>query len=53
VSHPPPGGDAPSVTGFVSSVDDNFALYVAQAGVQESRLEGIEDLHKMVEVRYV
>ncbi|KIJ37387.1 hypothetical protein M422DRAFT_231745 [Sphaerobolus stellatus SS14] len=49
VSHPSPGSDRPSVAGLVSSVDENFAMYEASTGIQESRLEFIEDIDGMIE----
>ncbi|KAF8592778.1 Piwi-domain-containing protein [Ramaria rubella] len=49
VSHASPGSDHPSITGLVSSVDENFCQYVASTKVQEQRVEIIAELDAMVE----
>lgn len=49
VSHAGPGSSHPSVVGFVSSVDDKFARYVAASGLQAPRTEMIEDLGTFIE----
>jgi hypothetical protein len=50
VSHAAPDSDRPSITGLVSSVDENFCQYVASCNVQTPREEIIADLQSMVEV---
>lgn len=51
MSHAGPGSTHPSVVGFVSSVDDKLARYVAASGLQASRTELIEDMAGYIEVR--
>ncbi|KAG8903969.1 hypothetical protein FRB99_002448 [Tulasnella sp. 403] len=48
VSHPAPGGGGPSTSALVSSLERQCSLYYAQARVQESRVEVIQDLKGMV-----
>lgn len=51
VSHPGPGvATRPSMTGFVASVSPGAAFAVSYAGVQQPRVEMIQDLTTMVMV---
>ena len=51
VVHPAPGSDGrPSFSAVVGNVDSDSAKYIATMQVQESRVEIIQDLEKMVTV---
>ena len=51
VGHPGPGvATRPSMTGFVASVSPGAAFAVSYAGVQQPRVEMIQDLTTMVMV---
>ena len=48
VGHPGPGEQKPSITSVTFSYDVNATRYVALTGIQEPRLEIIQDLEQYV-----